>query len=146
MQYVLDTNILLFYIRDAEKREFIEAEYAPFNQPNQEPVISIVMVAEIMTLADINNWGRQKRLLIQDLLDRLVIVEVKYEDMIQNYIELERFNRGQHSTKAREGSHIKMGKNDLWIAATTMSIGATLMTSDKDFSHLDGMFFDIAWV
>ncbi len=36
-----------------------------------------------------------------------------------------------------------MGKNDLWIAAAAHIIQATLLTTDKDFLHLDKHFFDI---
>ena len=38
-----------------------------------------------------------------------------------------------------------MGKNDLWIAATAASINATLVTSDKDFGHLDGVFLNVIY-
>jgi predicted nucleic acid-binding protein len=31
---------------------------------------------------------------------------------------------------------VKMGKNDLWIAATTLVIGGALLTTDSDFDHL----------
>jgi predicted nucleic acid-binding protein len=34
----------------------------------------------------------------------------------------------------------KMGKNDLWIAATGVVEGATLLTTDNDFDHLSGLF------
>jgi tRNA(fMet)-specific endonuclease VapC len=37
----------------------------------------------------------------------------------------------------------KMGKNDLWIAATTHVSGATLMTTDADFDHLAGLFLGL---
>ena len=36
-----------------------------------------------------------------------------------------------------------MGKNDVWIAATAMATSTSLLTSDKDFEHLDGEFFDV---
>jgi predicted nucleic acid-binding protein len=36
-----------------------------------------------------------------------------------------------------------MGKNDIWIAATTSAIFATLITTDGDFEHLNGVFFDL---
>lgn len=29
-----------------------------------------------------------------------------------------------------------MGKNDLWIAATALAEGATILTADQDFDHL----------
>jgi tRNA(fMet)-specific endonuclease VapC len=33
-----------------------------------------------------------------------------------------------------------MGKNDIWIAATTLLAKGTLVTSDADFEHLDPTF------
>jgi predicted nucleic acid-binding protein len=41
------------------------------------------------------------------------------------------------------GSARKMGKNDLWIAATAYSINGTLMTTDGDFDHLNGTLLDV---
>lgn len=38
-----------------------------------------------------------------------------------------------------------MGKNDLWIAATASAIDATLITSDKDFDHLDGNYLTVGY-
>ena len=31
---------------------------------------------------------------------------------------------------------VKMGKNDLWIAATAVVIDGVLLTTDADFNHL----------
>jgi predicted nucleic acid-binding protein len=36
-----------------------------------------------------------------------------------------------------------MGKNDLWIAATTHLLNATLVTTDHDFDHLDPSFIQL---
>ena len=142
MRYTLDTNVLLFYVRDNETRKFIEENYAPFSSEN-ESLISIVSIGEIMVLASANNWGDRKLKLVQKLIDKLVIVELSYEDVLDNYIEIEEYNRNIHRTRKREGSHIKMGKNDVWIAATAMAASTSLLTSDKDFEHLDGEFFDV---
>ena len=38
-----------------------------------------------------------------------------------------------------------MGKNDLWIAATAYVTGSKLITSDKDFDHLDGEYFEVLY-
>lgn len=142
MRYTLDTNVLLFYVRDDSTRRFIEENYAPFDNDNQS-VISIVSVGEIMVLASANNWGDRKLKLVQRLIDKLVIVELNYQEVIDNYIEIEQYNRNIHPSKKRKGSHIKMGKNDVWIAATTMATKSKLITADKDFEHLDGDFFDV---
>ena len=54
--------------------------------------------------------------------------------------------RGKHPKIELEGSHRIMGKNDLWIAATAMATGAELITTDKDFSHLDGHFLKVHYI
>lgn len=142
MKYTLDTNILLFYVRDADTRKFIEKTYAPFDH-NNEAIISIVTVGEIMVLAAANNWGEQKLKLVQKLIDNSIIVELRSEDLISNYIEIEKYNLNIHPFKRRVGSHIKMGKNDIWIAATAMATQSTLLTSDHGFKHLDKDFIEL---
>ena len=39
-----------------------------------------------------------------------------------------------------------MGKNDLWIAACAKATGATLLTTDKDFDHLDTELLSVEYV
>ena len=39
-----------------------------------------------------------------------------------------------------------MGKNDLWIAASTLAIGGTLITTDSDFDRLVPLTLDRFWV
>jgi len=39
-----------------------------------------------------------------------------------------------------------MGKNDLWIAPTASVLDMDLLTSDKDFEHLDGAYIRLAKV
>jgi len=36
-----------------------------------------------------------------------------------------------------------MGKNDLWIASLAAMLNLTLLTTDADFDHLHGVFFDV---
>jgi len=39
-----------------------------------------------------------------------------------------------------------MGKNDIWIAATAYILEAELITTDRDFLHLDQVFFKVNFV
>ena len=39
-----------------------------------------------------------------------------------------------------------MGKNDIWIAATASVLDATLLTTDKDFDHLNNEFLNVIWL
>ncbi len=40
----------------------------------------------------------------------------------------------------------KMGKNDLWIAATAIFADARLLTTDRDFDGLDPLFLNRDWI
>jgi len=39
-----------------------------------------------------------------------------------------------------------MGKNDLWIAATASAFDMVLITTDRDFEHLDNTFLKLKYI
>lgn len=39
-----------------------------------------------------------------------------------------------------------MGENDLWIAATAAVYDISLLSTDRDFEHLDGVFLEFHYV
>jgi len=140
--YTLDTNVLLYYVRDRNTRKFLDEEFDPFNDSN-ESIISIVTIGEIYSLAARNKWGEQKRKILENLIDNLVVVEVRYRDLINAYIEIDTFSNRTNEKRKYSGSSIKMGKNDLWIAATALVTRSKLITSDNDFDHLNDEFFKV---
>lgn len=142
MRYVLDTNVLLYYVRGGTTRTFLVETYDVFGAGN-EPYISIVTVAEILVLAEKYGWGPAKTTILQELLSNLNIIDIEFQDLVEHYVHIELFSLNLHPDKPRAGSAMKMGKNDLWIAATAALIDATLLTSDKDFNHLDGEILQI---
>ena len=58
-KFVLDTGIVLGYIRAAGYAEYVEKKYAPFTPPNI-PLISVVSKGEIYSLAKQFGWGGGK--------------------------------------------------------------------------------------
>jgi tRNA(fMet)-specific endonuclease VapC len=56
------------------------------------------------------------------------------------YSEIDVYSQSKHPTLHLPTSARKMGKNDLWIAATAAVHNAVLLSSDADFEHLDGLF------
>ncbi len=143
MKYVLDTNIIILYIRDALTKQYIETTYQPFSLPNI-PIISVVTLGEIESFARQNNWGQRKLSKLNDFLNELIVTDINSKDVIQRYAEIDTFSQGRMSTKPLGMSARNMGKNDLWIAATASVTGATLLTTDADFSHLDAHFLELA--
>lgn len=143
MRYVLDTNIILFYLKDDDTREFIEENFGPFDEEN-DAIISIVTIAEIKSISKKNKWGDKRLKVVEKILDKLMVVNIEYGELLELYAEIDAFSQGKvERPTAIKFSSKNMGKNDLWIAATTALTKSKLLTSDKDFNHLDGVFFDV---
>ncbi len=129
-------------MRDKKTREFIDDNFDPFS-PENDAIISIVSVGEIYSLAAKNKWAQTKLKIVEKLLDDLIIVEVRFRDLIEMYVQIDTFSNKSSDQKELKGSAIKMGKNDLWIAATAAITQIKLLTPDNDFDHLDGAFFEV---
>ncbi len=126
-QYLLDTNILLAWIRwGSALQAYLQTLYR-LDTISTVPIISIVSDAELRVIALQNQWGPVKIRMMESLLAYLIVVPIPYKNSVEAYVEIDDFSR-------RFG--VKMGKNDLWIAATAQVENAALLTTDKDFAHL----------
>lgn len=132
----LDSNILLHYVRQSPLAEAIEARYTLLNA-DPIPIISIVTEGEMRALALQLAWGAQKRRLLDDLLDYFTIIPLPFSRVVAVYAEIDDYSRRNGAT---------MGKNDLWIAATASVTGTRLLTTDKDFDHLHGVYLERDWI
>ncbi|MCU0434798.1 MAG: PIN domain-containing protein [Bacteroidia bacterium] len=140
MSIVLDTNVLVYLLRNKEPQvTFIKS----LLQNEEELLISIVTKAELLSIAIQNNWAEKKLSDLEKLLDKLLVVPVSAMDIVKRYAEIDAFSQGKlagHPMPSKYTSR-NMGKNDLWIAATASITGSQLITSDADFDHLsDGGF------
>lgn len=63
-------------------------------------------------------------------------------------MQIDSFSQGKNTNFSlpKGVSARNMGKNDVWIAATAYSLEASLITTDKDFTHLDPTFIDVLFV
>jgi predicted nucleic acid-binding protein len=82
-------------------------------------------------------WGQQKTTQAHFLLSYFQRLSIDTDDVLQAYALIDTFS---------ERSGCTMGKNDLWIAAVAHVAGASLLTTDKDFDHLDPLFLTREWV
>jgi tRNA(fMet)-specific endonuclease VapC len=139
--YIYDTNILLYAIRNEKHWQFIQ-DIAQLDII-QDNVMSVVSWGELYSLAKQNRWGA-KRFDIIDRLDEVFIIANIFEmEIIQAYADIDAYSRGKLDGRPLGTSARTMGKNDLWIAATASVLGITLLTTDGDFDHLNGVFLDI---
>ncbi len=113
---ILDSNILLHYVRQNPLAEKIERRYA-LTTANPTPLISIVTEGELRALALQLAWGAQRRQRLENLLNYFRIIPLPFSTIVDAYAEIDDYSR-------RNG--FPMGKNDLWIAATAHVTGARL--------------------
>jgi len=124
--YLLDTSVLVAYVRAGPVGEYVEQTYH-LRQPGFKPLICVVSVGEILSLAKTWRWGEKKVNAMEGILRELVVVDINVPEIWDAYAEIDFFSRSRGRS---------MGKNDLWIAAATKVTSATLLTTDKDFDHL----------
>lgn len=135
-KYVLDTGIVLHYIRKSNTYQQIEKDIN-LSDSDATILISAVTVGEITGFAQRQNYGKEKLTRMNDLLENIIIVDIsgKDTDMMEAYSNLWNFSKNTHPTEIL-GKSIGIGQNDIWIAALTMITGSTLITTDSDFDHL----------
>jgi tRNA(fMet)-specific endonuclease VapC len=145
MVFVLDTNILIHLIRQTPDVQAYLNKIGAFNRNNYMN-ISIVSVAELKTFAYRNNWGASKMTALNALVTALNPIAIDNQNIVDAYVEIDLFSQGKHPQQPlpKGASARTMGKNDIWIAATTYFLDAQLVTTDSDFLHLDSVFFDVA--
>jgi tRNA(fMet)-specific endonuclease VapC len=108
-------------------------------------LISVVSKGEIYSLAIQFGWGNQKKQQLDGLLRRIPSVDINTDRIIHRYAEIDAYSQGKDRTKPLPPgmSSRNMGKNDTWIAATASVLNATLLTTNGDFAHLDGVFLAV---
>jgi tRNA(fMet)-specific endonuclease VapC len=145
MLYILDTNIIVHLIRASPLAEQLKTEYLIFDQP-QRPLISVVTEGELEALALKNDWGKNKYKELYSYLEEFLNVDIRIKSIIRRYAEIDAFSQGKLKNRRIVGSARNMGKNDLWIAATASVLDATLLTTDKDFDHLNNVFLNVVFL
>jgi tRNA(fMet)-specific endonuclease VapC len=143
MRYLLDTNILLAYLRRNEAtKTHIDQMYNPFDATNY-PIISAVSLGELESIVLQNDWGETRKKQLFNLVNQLIVIDIYAEDIIQKYAEIDAFSQGRLKSTPLNTSARNMSKNDSWIAATASTINAQLLTTDQDFRHLHNQFLQL---
>ncbi len=139
--WLLDTGILLHWIRASKAAETIDAQFH-LRESSFHPLICEVSLGEIEAFARDNRWGPEKQIALKKLKRELVSVDISDTRLIDAYADFS-------SLAKANGWPIFHDKNDLWIAAATRISGATLLTTDsagfkplRDGNHLDVVLID----
>jgi tRNA(fMet)-specific endonuclease VapC len=146
-KYLLDTGILLGYVRAVDYAKYIEQTFG-LMAPTNISFISIVTVGEIYSLAAQLHWGEKRKKVVENLLDEVYSIDINNRDILERYAEIDAFSQGRSMERTLPDgmSSRNMGKNDLWIAASASVLNAKLLTTDKDFEHLNGEFLEVIYI
>ncbi len=139
--FLLDTGVLLGLARKALwARQALER--LPLNDRETAAATSVICQGEILALAEKFGWGEEKRGQMEQILNRLPVLDINRHSILSAYARIDAWTHGKpvHSsglTPPPPRPAVPMQQNDLWIAATAHATEATVVSTDKDFSHLD---------
>jgi tRNA(fMet)-specific endonuclease VapC len=134
--YLLDTNILVALVRGNLFGQYLDATYGLRSGCNPF-ALCIVTVGEMYALSRKLRWGAPKQAALTSLLAGFVVLDISDAQILHAYGEID---------AASDAAGLPMGKNDAWIAAAARVANTTLLTSDRDFDHLHGVWIDREWV
>lgn len=137
--YLLDTNVIVALVRGNTLARTIDETFG-LRASKIRHMASVVSQGEVRVLAERNKWGTAKRSALDNALDNLVTVDISHPAIIAAYVEIDLYSHG-HEEGARN-----MGKNDLWIAACAKATNSTLLTTDRDFDHLDPSLVRVSYI
>lgn len=134
--YLLDTNVVVELIRGNPRGKLIDQKFNLL-QSLYNFHISVVTIGETLSLARSLGWGKEKTDKLKSILKQLICIDINNDDILNAYATIDHYSLQ---------SGVRMGKNDVWIAATAHASGTILLTSDRDFDHLDGKWIDRIWI
>lgn len=146
-KYLLDTGILLGFIRGSEYAKYAEGKYRLFD-PQNEIYISVVSIGEILSLAIQFDWGDAKKAILTRTINEIPWIDINNEEILNRYAEIDAFCLNKNKAKPLPpGISAKiLQKNDLWIASTASVLNAILVTIDKDFDLLLNEYLNVAYI
>ena len=138
--YLLDTNILLYYLRQDVTWHNIQTR---FDLKNANNFISIINQGELWSIALRNQWGERRLRNLENISNQFTLTDLNIESIVKRYGEIDAFSQGKLKDRPLGTSARNMGKNDLWLAATASVLNFTFITTDQDFNHLNSTFLNL---
>lgn len=133
---VLDTCVLVHLLRGNDLGRKIDAEFG-LSRGKVTALLSAVTLGEARSLALQWSWGSDRIQRLERLFRELIVMAVDLDPVLERYAVIDKHSRDVGR---------KMGKNDLWIAATAAATHATLLSTDRDFDHIDPTLVSHVWI
>ncbi len=141
---LLDTSVILHYMRGDSTFQKIEEEHNLLTDPSCIILISAISIGEIEGFFLRRGYGPKQTERWRKLLEKSITLSIDGMDdkLMKAFAEIQAYSQNNHPS-LNPGKSRTIGQNDLWIAATTHAVGATLLTKDSDFEHFHEVFFTV---
>lgn len=144
---VIDTCVFIHIIRSTTTgKECLKAleDY----DDNANIIASVVTKAELQSFILQHSWGVTKVNKLNKIFDEITFIDIANADkkLLESYSKIDAYSKRKIKDvtgNLLDDSAKKMGKNDLWIAATAHALGIPLLTTDGDFNHLNNTFLKV---
>ena len=147
--FLLDTGLLLGFCRSAPWALRARTVHS-FEDPETMVFTSIVCHGELLSLAEKFGWGRDKRTQLQEVMATMPVININNESILEAYAQIDAWTHGNSVTSPDSTPPpkpaIPMKQNDIWIAATAHVSDAVLLSTDKDFEHLNDVWLKFVYV
>lgn len=146
--FLLDTGLLLGLARGAS---WANEAFEQLNPDSRETAVrtSVICHGEILALAKKNDWGEKRLAALEQILLRLPRLGID-PAVLDAYARIDAWTHGKSVDAPGNAPPpkpaVSMEQNDLWIAAAAHAHNAVLLSTDKDFAHLNGVWFDFDYI
>jgi len=145
VDYLIDTNILVICSRNSELANQIEADLQLFSGEHNV-AISAVTIGELNSLMQRNRYGERRKNDIDGILNKLFKIDINIREILDLYGKIDAYSQGKLFDTSVDFTARNMGKNDIWIAATASAYDMALVTTDKDFDHLNNEYLSLNFI
>lgn len=142
-KFVLDTNILLHYVRQSALAQEVEDNLNLLSR-DAIPMIASVSIGEMEGFVQRQQWGQAKVNRLKKLVEKIAVIDIAAADdqLMNAYATLWNYSKNA-LPDYKLGKSIGIGQNDVWIAALAHTAKAALVTTDGDFDHLNGKWITV---
>ncbi len=96
--FVLDTGLLVGYLRGAGYADYAERHFSMSTPPNF-PVVSVVTLGEVYSIALQFGWGEDRLRRLGDALRRIPPVDISSPQVIERYAQIDSYSQGKHPSR-----------------------------------------------
>jgi len=97
MSYLIDTNIIVHFVRKSIRYEQLEKNIPLFSN-NLDVYFSEVSVGEILSISQRSRWGNKKIERVKTLLDTLTLIPISYPDIYRAYATIDAYDQSKYPT------------------------------------------------